>query len=219
MDVEVSALQPAREYWYRFHVGQEVSQIGRAVTAPAAGAAVNRLRFAVCGCSHYETGFFTAYRHLAAEHFDFVFHTGDYIYEGRGNRARNPNLVREHHGQEIYTLVDYRNRYAQYKSDPDLRAAHAAAPFIVSWDDHEVDNDYAGYRRDGLAPRRHFCCGGPPRIRPTASTCRSESRVCRRVRTFSSTGTWSSAIWSTSACSIRVSTAPTKHAGMEARTT
>jgi alkaline phosphatase D len=141
--VEVDGLQPGREYWYRFHAGRETSQVGRAVTAPARDTVVERLRFAVCGCNHYETGHFTAYRHLADERFDFVFHTGDYIYEGRGNRARNPALVREHHGQEIYTLVDYRNRYAQYKSDPDLQAAHASAPFIVSWDDHEVDNDYA----------------------------------------------------------------------------
>ena len=141
--VEVNGLDAGREYWYRFHVGREVSQFGRTVTAPPAGANVERLRFAVCGCNHYETGYFTAFRHLADERVDFVFHTGDYIYEGRGNRARNPALVREHHGQEIYTLVDYRNRYAQYKTDPDLIAAHASAPFIVSWDDHEVDNDYA----------------------------------------------------------------------------
>jgi alkaline phosphatase D len=154
--VEPGGLEPGREYWYRFHVGNEVSMTGRAVTAPAPGAVVDRLRFAVCGCSHFETGYFTAFRHLADERFDFVFHTGDYIYEGRGNRARNPNLVREHHGQEIYTLVDYRNRYAQYKSDPDLRLAHASAPFIVSWDDHEVDNDYAGDIDENDTPREVF---------------------------------------------------------------
>ena len=142
--VEVNGLEPHREYFYRFHVGAEVSGIGRAVTAPADEATVDRLRFGVCGCSHYETGFFTAFRHLADERFDFVFHTGDYIYEGRGNKARNPGLAREHQGQEIYTLIDYRNRYAQYKMDPDLLTAHASTPFVVSWDDHEVDNDYAG---------------------------------------------------------------------------
>ena len=102
------------------------------------------MRFAVCGCSHFETGYFTAYRRLAAEAFDFVFHTGDYIYEGRADGGKNPGAVRQHRGQEIYTVVDYRNRYALYKSDPDLSAAHASAPFIVTWDDHEVDNDYAG---------------------------------------------------------------------------
>jgi alkaline phosphatase D len=141
--VEAEGLDPDREYFYRFRAGSEVSEVGRTRTAPAAGAPVDSLRFGVCGCSHYEVGYFTAFRHIAAEAFDFVFHTGDYIYEGRADGGQNPR-VRQHHGAEIYTLVDYRNRYAQYKSDPDLRAAHASAPFIVTWDDHEVDNDYAG---------------------------------------------------------------------------
>jgi alkaline phosphatase D len=142
--VDAQGLEPGREYWYRFRVGGEVSPTGRTRTAPAATALVDRLRFAVCGCNHYEAGFFTAFRRIADEQFDFVFHTGDYIYEGRDDGGRNPALVRRHRGQEIYTLVDYRNRYALYKSDPDLRAAHASAPFVMTWDDHEVDNDYAG---------------------------------------------------------------------------
>jgi alkaline phosphatase D len=142
--VEARGLEPGREYWYRFRSGREVSPVGRTRTAPADGAAADQLRFAVCGCSHYETGYFTAYRRIAAEGFDFVFHTGDYVYEGRADGGRNPSVVRQHQSDEIYTLVDYRNRYAQYKLDPDLRAAHASAPFIVTWDDHEVDNDYAG---------------------------------------------------------------------------
>jgi alkaline phosphatase D len=154
--VEAGGLSPAREYWYRFRCGNEVSQVGRTKTAPAAGAAVDRLRFGVCGCGHYETGYFTAYGHVADEAFDFIFHTGDYIYEGRGDVGRNPNNVRQHHGQEIYTLVDYRNRYAQYKSDPDLMAAHLSAPMIVSWDDHEVDNDYAGDRDERDTPPEIF---------------------------------------------------------------
>jgi alkaline phosphatase D len=143
--VEVKGLEPGREYWYRFRAGGEVSQVGRTKAAPAAGAQVDRLRFGVCGCSHYETGYFTALRHIADEQFDFVFHTGDYIYENRADGGKNPGrTVRQHHAHEIFTVVDYRNRYAQYKSDPDLIAAHASAPFIVTWDDHEVDNDYAG---------------------------------------------------------------------------
>jgi alkaline phosphatase D len=154
--VEVNGLEPGREYWYRFRVGGELSQVGRAVTAPPADGPVDRLRFGVCGCSHYETGYFTALRRLAEEQFDFVFHTGDYIYEGRGNQARNPSLVRNHHGEEIYTVVDYRNRYAQYKSDPHLLAAHLSAPFIVSWDDHEVDNDYAGDSDENDTPAEVF---------------------------------------------------------------
>jgi alkaline phosphatase D len=154
--VEVNGLNPGREYFYRFRAGREVSQIGRTVTAPPAGGAVDRLRFAVCGCNHLETGYFTAFRKIAAEQFDFVFHTGDYIYEGRDDGGRNAALVRQHQGDEIYTLVDYRNRYAQYKMDPDLKAAHASAPFIVTWDDHEVDNDYAGERDENDTPPEVF---------------------------------------------------------------
>jgi alkaline phosphatase D len=153
---DVNGLEPAREYWYRFRVGGEVSPTGRTKTAPAEGATVDRLRFAVCGCSHYEAGYFTAYRRIADEHFDFLFHTGDYIYEGRADGGRNPAYVRQHAGQEIYTLEDYRNRYALYKSDPDLMAAHASVPFIASWDDHEVDNDYAGDTDENDTPPEVF---------------------------------------------------------------
>jgi alkaline phosphatase D len=152
--VEAEGLQPGREYFYRFHAGSETSQIGRTKTAPAEGATVDRIRYAVCGCNHYEGGYFTAFRHIADEQFDFVFHTGDYIYEGRGDAGRE--RVRLHRGQEIYTLVDYRNRYAQYKSDPDLMAAHASAPFIVTWDDHEVDNDYSGVNDENDTPPEAF---------------------------------------------------------------
>jgi alkaline phosphatase D len=153
--VEIGGLEPAHEYFYRFRCGRETSQTGRTKTAPAAGAAVDRLRFAVCGCSHLETGYFTAYRRIAAEQFDFVFHTGDYIYEGRDDGGRTA-AVRRHQGDEIYTLVDYRNRYAQYRMDPDLRAAHASAPFVVTWDDHEVDNDYASDRDENDTPPEIF---------------------------------------------------------------
>jgi alkaline phosphatase D len=99
----------------------------------------------VCGCNHYETGYFTGFRRIAEEHFDFVIHTGDYIYEDpSAELVKRPNVVRQHHTDEPYTLTDYRNRYAQYKTDRDLMAAHASAPFVVTSDDHEVDNDYAG---------------------------------------------------------------------------
>jgi alkaline phosphatase D len=154
--VEVAGLEPAREYWYRFRAGGEISQIGRTKTAPAPGAAVDRLRFAVCGCSHYEAGYFTAFRRIAEEQFDFVFHTGDYIYEGRPDGGRNPAVVRQHRGTEIYTIVDYRNRYAQYKSDRDLLAAHASAPFVMTADDHEVDNDYAADVDENETPPEVF---------------------------------------------------------------
>lgn len=153
--VEVNGLRPGREYWYRFRAGDEISQSGRTKTAPAAGAAVDRLRFAVCGCNHYETGYFSGLRRIAEEGFDFVFHTGDYIYEDRADGGRN-RRVRQHQGQEIYTVVDYRNRYALYKMDPDFIAAHASAPFILTWDDHEVDNDYAADQHEHGAPPEVF---------------------------------------------------------------
>ena len=142
--VEVPGLEPGRDYWYRFHAGKETSPVGRTRTAPAPGGDVAEIRFAVCGCNHYEAGYFTGFRRIAEEHFDFVIHTGDYIYEDRRIDPKRPGIVRQHDSDEPYTLTDYRNRYAQYKSDSDLMAAHAAAPFIVTSDDHEVDNDYAG---------------------------------------------------------------------------
>ena len=141
--VEVIGLEPARSYWYRFRAGREISAVGRTRTAPAADAMPDRLAFANVGCNRYEDGYFTAYRHLAKEELDFVFHSGDYIYEYRNRRGATPP-VREITGGETYTVVDYRNRYALYRLDADLQAAHAAHPFVVSFDDHEVDNNWAG---------------------------------------------------------------------------
>lgn len=154
--VEVSGLEPAREYFYRFRAGGEISQTGRTRTAPAAGAAVERLRFAVCGCSHYEQGYFTAYRRIAEGDFDFVLHTGDYIYEARPDNGRNDLRVRQHLGHEPFSVGDYRLRYAQYKRDDDLRAAHQSAPFVMTWDDHEVANNYAGDVDTANTPREVF---------------------------------------------------------------
>ena len=154
--VEAKGLEPGREYFYRFRAGSEISQVGRTKTAPAAGAEVDQLRFGVCGCSHYETGYFTGYRRIAEEQFDFVIHTGDYIYEYRADGGRNDGRVRQHNSDEIYTLVDYRNRYGLYKSDADCIAAHRSAPFIVSFDDHEVENNYAGDADENGTPPELF---------------------------------------------------------------
>ena len=150
--VEVEDLEPNRLYWYRFHAGDATSPIGRTKTLPKNGADVNRLRFAFASCQHYEAGYFTAYRHMAAEDLDVVFHLGDYIYEGPGR----DNQPRRHHGLEPETLEAYRNRYAQYKLDPDLQAAHAAFPWIVTPDDHEVENNFAGDISEGNIPRDAF---------------------------------------------------------------
>ncbi len=150
--VELDGLEPDRWYWYRFHAGGAVSPVGRTRTFPEPGGSVRRLRFASASCQHYEQGLYTAYRHLAAEELDLVVHLGDYIYEYEGRLDR----VRMHTGREIESLADYRNRYALYKSDPDLIAAHAAFPWVVTWDDHEVDNNYADEISERLDPVAAF---------------------------------------------------------------
>lgn len=138
--VEVSGLQPARWYWYRFTVDAGTSPIGRTRTAPATNAQNERLNFAFASCQHYETGYYTAYQAMAQDDLDFVMHLGDYIYEGAPVKDR----PRQHNSAEIKTVEDYRNRYALYKSDQLLQRVHANFPWIVVWDDHEVDNNYAG---------------------------------------------------------------------------
>ncbi|MEW6688332.1 MAG: alkaline phosphatase D family protein, partial [Pseudomonadota bacterium] len=150
--VEPRGLAPDRWYWYRFHAGDATSAVGRTRTAPAAGAAVPRLRFAFASCQQYEQGWYTAHRHLAAEDLDLVVFLGDYIYESSWGREH----VRKHEGGEPYTLREYRARYAHYKSDPDLQKSHAAFPWVVTWDDHEVDNDYAADRPEDGMPRERF---------------------------------------------------------------
>ena len=153
----------------------------------AAGAPVDRLRFAVCGCSHYETGYFTAFRRLAAEQFDFVFHTGDYIYEGRADGGRNPALVRQHQGDEIYTLVDYRNRYAQYKIRS--RSARRARVGAVHRD---LGRSRGRQRLRGRSStrttrrRKCSCCAAPPPIRRSTRRCRSGVARSRAARTCGS---------------------------------
>lgn len=146
--VEVDGLAPSRGYHYRFLAGGEASAVGRARTAPAVGAEDARLRLALASCQHYEQGYFTAHRHLATDAPDLVAFVGDYLYES--NRKRS--TVRRHHNPEPRTLAGYRDRYAQYKSDADLQAAHACAAWLVTWDDHEVANDYAGDRAQDLDP-------------------------------------------------------------------
>lgn len=140
--VDVDGLAPNRWYFYRFSAGEATSPIGRLRTTPAPGA-VTPLRFAVASCQHYEFGLFTAYRHMAAEELDLVTHLGDYIYEySEAQWAGDPRRIRAHVGLELRTIDDYRRRYALYKSDPLLQAAHARCPWVVTWDDHEVDNNY-----------------------------------------------------------------------------
>jgi alkaline phosphatase D len=142
--VELEGLEPAREYFYRFMAGPELSPTGRTKTAPAVGASVSGLTFAFASCQQYEHGYFTAYRRMAEEDLDLVVHLGDYIYEyGPGEDVASDGNVRAH-DRRVSTLGDFRDRYALYRTDEDLKAAHAAFPWIVTWDDHEVENNYAG---------------------------------------------------------------------------
>lgn len=137
--VEVSGLRPDRWYWYRFTAGGVASPVGRTRTMPAADALPERLRFAFASCQKYDSGFYTAYEHMVREELDLIVHLGDYIYE----KGDAKDGVRKHGQPEIFTVDQYRKRYAVYKADPALQAAHALAPWIVTWDDHEVSNNYA----------------------------------------------------------------------------
>lgn len=143
--VDVTGLEPATTYWYRFTtggsgggaVGTFDSPVGRTRTAPANGSSPDRLRFGFASCQNYSSGFYTAHANLAAEDLDVCFHLGDYIYEGAGTGVRSVP------GGEATTLAGYRNRYALYRADENLQAVHHRFPWVVTWDDHEVDNNYA----------------------------------------------------------------------------
>jgi alkaline phosphatase D len=148
--VVAGGLLPDSDYWYRFRARGHLSPVGRTRTAPSPGAGGRDLVMAFASCAHYEAGYYTAYRHLAADRPDLVLHLGDYIYEYSSTQDR----VREHVGAlESVTLTDYRLRYAQYKTDRDLQAAHAVAPWLVVPDDHEVENNVAGLVRGDESPR------------------------------------------------------------------
>lgn len=137
---EVTGLAPDRWYFYRFQAGDAVSPIGRTRTFPAPDASPARLRLGYASCQRWEHGFYSAWHHMRAENLDAVLFLGDYIYEYPGA----VNAVRSVSGGWVLTLDDYRQRYALHKSDANLQAMHAACPWLVTWDDHEVQNDYAG---------------------------------------------------------------------------
>ena len=146
---EPRGLQPGRWYWYRFQALGDRSMAGRTRTAPsvvAATGAADPLRFAIASCQRYESGHYAAWRDVAEQSLDLVMFLGDYIYES----ASRPGGPRHHDGGVARTLADYRARYATYKRDAHLQAAHASAPWLMVWDDHEVENDYAGLQSQHL---------------------------------------------------------------------
>ncbi|MES2949691.1 MAG: alkaline phosphatase D family protein [Pseudomonadota bacterium] len=146
--VEVAGLQADRWYFYRFRAGAAVSATGRTRTFPAPGADVARLRLAYASCQRWEHGSFSAYRHMLAEDLDVVLFLGDYIYE----YPTSAKAIRVPTGGWVTTLDDYRARYALHRGDADLQAMHAACPWLVTWDDHEVQNDYAGMHAGDSGP-------------------------------------------------------------------
>jgi alkaline phosphatase D len=143
--VELGHLLPGREYFYRFRAERYLSPVGRTRTAPPPLALGGSLAMSFVSCSQYEHGYFTAYRRLAEDEPDVVLHLGDYQYEYRAGVYNIPGgNPRDHEGPETVTLANYRQRHAQYKTDLDLQAAHAVAPWAVVFDDHEIENNWAG---------------------------------------------------------------------------
>lgn len=192
--VELHSLAPGRWYHYRFMQGDAVSTVGRTRTAPAPGDLPDALRVAFASCQRWEHGHYAAWRHLAADQPDLVLFLGDYIYE-YPTPKNTADLARTHSLRLATTLADYRDRYALHKSDLALQAAHAICPWAMTWDDHEVQNDYAGAAGRGdaasfLAQRsaawQAFYENMPLRAaslnRPVADTRWDALQIYRRLR-------------------------------------
>lgn len=186
--VVVDGLRPGREYWYRFRAGPWLSPIGRTKTAPAPRSTPARLDLIAASCQSWAAGHFTAHRHIADEHPDAVVFLGDYIYERPITAAdcdrHESGEIPAHLASETDTLDRYRAQYAWYRLDSDLQASHRAAPWIVTWDDHEVQDNYAadqsarGIPHERFAARRaaayqayweHLPLRSPPPIGPSMS--------------------------------------------------
>jgi alkaline phosphatase D len=197
--VDATGLRPATDYRYRFVLAGQESPVGRTRTAPSPGDSPAQLRFGVVSCANWQAGWFTSYRHLAERgDLDAVIHLGDYLYEyqpGKYSYGHHQVDIRLHDPRrEIVSLRDYRRRHAQYKTDPDLQALHAAVPFIVTWDDHEVaDGNWSGgafehqpategpWKRRVRAAHRAYDEWMPVRISGTAVTGDGD-RIYRRLQ-------------------------------------
>lgn len=172
---EPAGLEPGRPYWYRFRAMGTESPVGRTRTAAAAGAPLERFRFAFASCQMYEHGYFSAYRHMAADELDLVVHLGDYIYEMSWGRRH----VRRHNAAIPTELWEFRDRWALYKSDPDLRAAHAAAPGWRSGTITRWPTTIPATARRGWPIPSSSSASAPPPISATGSTCRCRWRPRR----------------------------------------
>jgi len=142
--VDATGLQANTIYYYRFRFGNKISSVGQTKTLPIS---TNKVTFAVCSCSNYPAGYFYVYREMAKQNVDVIIHLGDYIYEygadgyAAEDAAKLGRTLPTDNNKEIIKLDDYRKRYALYRQDKDLQAAHQRHPFIVIWDDHELAND------------------------------------------------------------------------------
>ena len=145
-------LEAGREYWYRFTAGGVRSPIGRTRTALRGDVKNDHMKIAIASCQQYEHGYYVAYRHMLQDELDLIVHVGDYIYEGSWGKKR----IRSHNAPETMTLDDYRARYALYRSESELQLAHAACPWLVTWDDHEVENDYTSDTSEEDDPHAWF---------------------------------------------------------------
>ncbi|MGB8858330.1 MAG: alkaline phosphatase D family protein [Ilumatobacteraceae bacterium] len=190
----IASLEPG-DWFFRFRVGEYTSPIG--TTRPSPEGAIGEARFAVGSCQNYADGYYAAHRDIAEQQPDFLVWLGDYIYEGEG-LPFDPNIAeRAHIGEEPTTLDGYRLRYAQYKTDANLQAAHAVCPWFVIWDDHEVENNYAdltpqdavdapGFQERRFAAYQAWWEHQPVRLDPPAGADQ-EYRIYREV-------TWGSLI-------------------------
>lgn len=140
LHIDVGDLEADSEFFYRFRVGAHTSAVGATRTTPAPRAVISELRLAVASCQNWQAGYYNAYAHMVEEDLDLIVFVGDYIYEA----GDSGDEVRPHGTNEISSLDEYRNRYALYRTDPLLQQAHAKCPWLVTWDDHEVENNYAG---------------------------------------------------------------------------
>jgi alkaline phosphatase/alkaline phosphatase D len=159
--VDVTGLTPGTEYYYRFRTGSWISPTGRTRTAPHPGSDASALRLAAVACQAYQDGYYTVLGHVAEDDVDVVLHLGDYLYEyavnsAGGERRYTDITLPDVFNRETMTLADYRLRYSLYKTDKDLQAAHHAHPFVVSWDDHETENNYAGSIPENEVPPAEF---------------------------------------------------------------
>ena len=180
------------DWFYRFRVGTYISPVGVTRPAPAPDAPLAQAKFAAASCQNIAAGYYAAHRDIAEQRPDFTVWLGDYIYEGAGVPFDPNSTTREHVGEEPTTLDGYRNRYGQYKSDPQLQASHSICPWFVIWDDHEVENNYAGLTPQepadeaGFQARRFAAYQAwwehqPVRLDPPASADQ-EYRVYRNTR-------------------------------------